>query len=84
MVDLDDDGREVFDSLQARLHPAESRVKMLAEQTAGRCSRAFDLLAEVKTKLRKRPSRSGRERLKEMIAQCRGRKIGLRLGWLTH
>lgn len=41
---LDDDGREVFDALQNRLHPAESRVKMLAEQTPARF-RAFDLLA---------------------------------------
>ena len=41
---LDDEGREVFDALQNRLHPAESRVKMLAEQTPARF-RAFDLLA---------------------------------------
>ena len=41
---LDDDGREVFDALQNRLHPAESRVKMLAEQTPA-LFRAFDLLA---------------------------------------
>ena len=41
---LDDDGREVFDALQNRLHPAESRVKMLAQQTPARF-RAFDLLA---------------------------------------
>ena len=33
LVILDDEGREVFDHLQARLHPAESRVKILAEQT---------------------------------------------------
>ncbi len=54
LVILDDDGREVFDSLQARLHPAESRVKMLAEQTPA-LFRAFDLLAEGKTKLMKAP-----------------------------
>ena len=41
---LDDDGREVFDALQNRLHPAESRVKMLAEKTPA-LFRAFDLLA---------------------------------------
>ena len=41
---LDDDGREVFDALQNRLHPAESRVKMLAEKTPA-IFRAFDLLA---------------------------------------
>ncbi len=41
---LDDDGREVFDALQNRLHPAESRVTMLAEKTPA-IFRAFDLLA---------------------------------------
>ena len=41
---LGDDGREVFDALQNRLHPAESRVRMLAEQTPA-MFRAFDLLA---------------------------------------
>ena len=41
---LDDDGREVFDALQNRLHPAESRVQMLAEETPA-LFRAFDLLA---------------------------------------
>ena len=41
---LDDDGHEVFDSLQNRLHPAESRVRMLAEKTPA-LFRAFDLLA---------------------------------------
>ena len=32
---LDDDGREVFDALQNRIHPAESRMNMLAERDAG-------------------------------------------------
>ena len=41
---LDDDGREVFDALQNRLHPAESRVRMLSETTPA-LFRAFDLLA---------------------------------------
>ena len=41
---LDDDGHEEFDALQNRLHPAESRVRMLAEQTPA-LFRAFDLLA---------------------------------------
>jgi ATP-dependent DNA ligase len=41
---LDADGREEFDALQNRLHPAESRVRMLAEQTPA-LFRAFDLLA---------------------------------------
>jgi ATP-dependent DNA ligase len=41
---LDDDGREEFDALQNRLHPAESRVRMLAEKTPA-LFRAFDVLA---------------------------------------
>jgi ATP-dependent DNA ligase len=41
---LDGDGHEEFDALQNRLHPAESRVRMLAEQTPA-LFRAFDVLA---------------------------------------
>jgi ATP-dependent DNA ligase len=44
------DGLEEFDALQNRLHPAESRVQMLAEQTPA-VFRAFDLLAEGRRKL---------------------------------
>jgi ATP-dependent DNA ligase len=39
-----EDGHEDFNALQNRLHPAESRVKMLAEQTPARYV-AFDILA---------------------------------------
>jgi hypothetical protein len=38
---LGDDGHEEFDALQNRLHPAESRVRMLAEKTPA-LLRAFD------------------------------------------
>ena len=41
---LNEDGKEEFDALQNRLHPAESRVRMLAEKTPA-LFRAFDLLA---------------------------------------
>ena len=44
LVILGADGREEFDALQNRLHPAESRVRMLAEKTPA-LFRAFDLLA---------------------------------------
>jgi ATP-dependent DNA ligase len=43
-VILDGEGREQFDALQNRLHPAESRVRMLSEQTPA-LFRAFDVLA---------------------------------------
>src|ERR1700749_2786363 len=39
-----DDGHEDFNALQNRLHPAESRVQMLAETTPARYV-AFDILA---------------------------------------
>jgi ATP-dependent DNA ligase len=44
LVILDGDGLEEFDALQNRIHPAESRIKTLAEETPARF-RAFDLLA---------------------------------------
>ena len=74
LVILDEDGREVFDSLQARLHPAESRVKMLAEQTPA-LFRAFDLLAEGKTQADEGArSRSDASALKDLIASWPGKK----------
>lgn len=73
LVILDQDGHEVFDSLQARLHPAESRVKMLAEQTPA-LFRAFDLLAVDGRKLLKAPFEERRAELKELIAAAPGRK----------
>ena len=73
LVILDGDGREVFDHLQARLHPAESRVKLLAEQTPA-LFRAFDLLAVGKRKLMKAPFAERREALADLIAAGPGRK----------
>lgn len=73
LVILDDDGHEVFDALQARLHPAESRVRMLAEQTPA-LFRAFDLLAEGKSKLIKAPFEERRAELAELIAGAPGRR----------
>jgi ATP-dependent DNA ligase len=67
------DGHEQFDALQNRLHPAESRVRMLAEQTPAML-RAFDLLAEGKEKLLKKPFSERRERLAKLIAELGGRK----------
>ncbi len=63
---LDDDGREVFDALQNRLHPAESRVKMLAEQTPA-LFRAFDLLAVGKQKALENPFSERRAALEELV-----------------
>ena len=50
LVILGEDGRERFDALQNRIHPAASRIKMLAVETPVRL-RVFDLLAEGKRTL---------------------------------
>jgi ATP-dependent DNA ligase len=73
LVILDADGREEFDALQNRLHPAESRVRMLAASTPARF-RAFDVLAEEGEKLLARPFAERRERLQSLIAVLGGRK----------
>src|SRR5918995_6980050 len=68
---LDDDGREVFDALQNRLHPAESRVRMLAEQTPA-LFRAFDLLARDRSKLMRKPFSERRAALEKLIGKRKG------------
>jgi ATP-dependent DNA ligase len=73
LVIIDTAGREQFDALQNRLHPAESRVKMLAEQTPA-LFRAFDLLAEDRRKLTSVPFAERREALEKLIAAAPGRK----------
>ena len=73
LVILDTDGREQFDALQNRLHPAESRVRMLAEETPA-LFRAFDLLALDRAKLLKKPFAERRAALEELIAAAPGRK----------
>src|SRR4051794_41641411 len=67
LVILDSDGREEFDRLQMRLHPAESRVKMLAEQTPA-LFRAFDLLAVDRRKLTSKPFSERRAGVEEQVA----------------
>jgi ATP-dependent DNA ligase len=67
------DGHEQFDALQNRLHPAESRVRMLAEETPA-ILRAFDLLAEDKEKLLAKPFSERRERLEALVAGLGGRR----------
>ena len=73
LVILDEDGREAFDRLQMRLHPAESRVKMLAEETPA-LFRAFDLLAVDRRKLTSKPFSERRAELEKLIAAAPGRK----------
>lgn len=63
---LGDDGHEIFDALQNRLHPAESRVKMLAEETPA-IFRAFDVLAVDEEKLLATSFAERREALERLI-----------------
>jgi ATP-dependent DNA ligase len=67
------DGHEQFDALQNRLHPAESRVRMLAVETPA-IVRAFDLLAEGTKKLIGQPFVDRRHRLVSLVAGLGGRK----------
>ena len=61
------DGATDFDTLQQRIHPAESRIKMLSETTPAELV-AFDLLADRGVDLRERPFRERREHLVELAA----------------
>jgi len=56
-----------FEALQQRIHPAESRVRMLAEQTPA-CFIAFDLLALGDADLTDRPFHERRAALVEALA----------------
>jgi ATP-dependent DNA ligase len=73
LVILDADGHEEFDALQNRLHPAESRVRMLAEKTPA-LFRAFDVLAIDRRKLTGKPFSERRAALEKLIADAPGRK----------
>ena len=77
LVILGEDGHEEFDALQNRLHPAESRVRMLAEQTPA-LFRAFDLLAVDRRKLIGKPFAERRAALEKLIAERRGGRRALR------
>jgi ATP-dependent DNA ligase len=60
------DGTLDFDALQQRIHPAASRVNMLAERTPVSFV-AFDMLAYDKSDLRKQPLSERREQLSASI-----------------
>lgn len=71
LVVLGADGREDFDALQQRIHPAESRVRLLAAQTPV-VFRAFDLLASGRRKLLPRPLSERRAALEELVPKPAG------------
>ena len=69
LVILGDDGAEVFDALQNRIHPAESRIKLLSEETPA-IFRAFDLLAVGKHKALADPFEARREALAKLVGEA--------------
>ena len=66
IVLFDAEGRQDFDALGQRIHPAASRVAMLAEQTPTRFI-AFDLLARDDDVLLERPQAERRDLLAALV-----------------
>src|SRR5207302_7125520 len=64
----DPEGEQDFNALQQRLHPAESRVRRLAEETPARYV-AFDLLASGDELLLERPYDDRRAALAALVAE---------------
>ncbi len=69
LVVRDADGRLEFDSLQERIHPAESRIKMLSEKIPVDYI-VFDLLAEGDESLLETPLAERRARLERIAAEA--------------
>jgi ATP-dependent DNA ligase len=66
IVLFDAQGRQDFDALGQRIHPADSRIRMLAEQTPTRFI-AFDLLALGDDLLLELPQAERRDRLEQLV-----------------
>src|SRR3954452_3554253 len=66
IVLFDERGRQDFDALGQRIHPAKTRIDMLAEQTPTRFI-AFDLLAHDDETLLDLPQRERRPRLEALV-----------------
>ena len=68
LVVMGEDGRQEFDALQQRIHPAESRVKRLAEEMPARFV-AFDLLEHDGKVLLDEPFARRRELLEGVVTK---------------
>ena len=68
IIDGDDEDAQDFGALQQRIHPAASRVELLAEQTPARFI-AFDLLAFGDQSLLEHPFRDRRAALERLVAE---------------
>ena len=66
IVRFDDQGRQDFDALGQRIHPAKSRIDMLAEETPTRFI-AFDVLAIGDESLLELTQRERRDRLEQLV-----------------
>ena len=64
------DGATSFDALQQRIHPAESRIELLSEETPAELV-AFDLLAVSGEDLRAKPFSERRERLVDLFSDLK-------------
>ncbi|MEZ5076911.1 MAG: ATP-dependent DNA ligase [Solirubrobacterales bacterium] len=69
LVIRDPEGNLEFDALQSRIHPAESRVNLLAREIPAEYV-AFDLLAEGDESLLEAPFSERRERLERIAAKA--------------
>src|ERR671916_523473 len=67
IVFVDGEGRQDFDALGQRIHPAASRIRQLAEETPTRFV-AFDVLAEDDETLLELSQAERRERLERIVA----------------
>ncbi len=67
LVILDEAGAEVFDALQSRVHPAESRILRLSEEIPA-LYRVFDLIGRDGVSLMDRPFSERRAALVELIS----------------
>jgi ATP-dependent DNA ligase len=70
------DGSQDFGALQQRIHPAASRVELLAQQTPASIV-AFDLLAEGDEVLMQRPFSERRAALERLLADAGGHPVTL-------
>jgi ATP-dependent DNA ligase len=78
------DGREQFETLQQRIHPAESRIKRLAEETPA-VLRAFDLLAWKGESLLDRPFSERRGMLEQHFDPVkRTERVADAAEWMDH
>ncbi len=77
VIDAPDGAGETFDTLSQRIHPAASRVAMLAETTPARFV-AFDLLADGDETLLELPYAERRERLEAWVERTTRRRPATR------